>query len=98
MNFNRDLAQKPNLWLGLLLTLLIFIPRLPGLNLFLTADEPLFLEHAQAFAAGMTSGDFKQTLGIVHANLGAALAMVVPPWAVRAQCIKVPRARWPGQV
>jgi len=84
MNFNHDLAAQTKLWLGrLLLALLIFIPRLPGLNLFLTADEPLFLEHAQAFAAGMASGDFKQTLGIGYP--GVTIAAWTAPVAALAQ-------------
>jgi 4-amino-4-deoxy-L-arabinose transferase-like glycosyltransferase len=59
----------------ILLIIIIFIPRLPGLNVFLTPDEPLFLEHARDMAAAFTSGDFSQTLGIGYPGVtGAGLA------------------------
>jgi hypothetical protein len=63
-------------WFILLLT--IFLPRLLTLDHFLTADEPLFLQHAQAFAAGVTSGDFGQTAGIGYP--GVTVAAWAAPW------------------
>ena len=67
----------------LLLIPLIFIPRLLNLDVFLTPDEPLFLEHARQFAAGVASGDFSQTLGIgypgVTTALWAAPVITLPP-------------------
>jgi 4-amino-4-deoxy-L-arabinose transferase-like glycosyltransferase len=48
----------------LVLPLLIFIPRLLNLDVFLTPDEPLMLQHARDFMTGLTGGDFSQTLGI----------------------------------
>ncbi len=56
----------------LLLLPLIFIPRLLDLNVFLTADEPLFLAHARQFAAGLSSGNFSQTLGIGYPGVTVA--------------------------
>lgn len=56
----------------LLLTLIIFIPRLLNLDVFLTIDEPLFLEHARHFAAGISRGDFNQTLGIGYPGVTVA--------------------------
>lgn len=67
----------------LLLIPLIFIPRLLNLDVFLTPDEPLFLEHARQFAAGIATGDFRQTLGIgypgVTTALWAAPVVTLPP-------------------
>ena len=57
-------------WLVLLI--LIFIPRLFSLNVFLTADEPLFLEQAREFAAGLRSGDLSRTLGIGYPGVTLA--------------------------
>ena len=56
----------------LILTLLIFIPRLLHLDVFLTIDEPLFLDHARKFAAGLSSGDLSQTLGIGYPGVTIA--------------------------
>ncbi len=62
---------KPDIdWL--LLALLIFIPRLLDLDVFLTADEPLFLRHARDFAAGLTGGDLSLTLGIGYPGVTVA--------------------------
>ncbi len=60
-----------------ILLLIIFTPRLFNLDLFLTADEPLFLQHSREFAAGLASGDFSQTLGIGYP--GVTLAAWVAP-------------------
>jgi len=57
-------------WLILLLA--IFIPRVLNLDVFLTIDEPLFLDHARQFAAGLSSGDFSQTLGIGYPGVTVA--------------------------
>ncbi len=57
-------------WLWL--SLLIFIPRLLHLDVFLTADEPLFLEHARDFAAGVSRGDWSRTLGIGYPGVTVA--------------------------
>jgi 4-amino-4-deoxy-L-arabinose transferase-like glycosyltransferase len=60
-------------WLLLaLLALLIFIPRLLDLDVFLTADEPLFLQHSRDFATGLASGDFGLTLGIGYPGVTVA--------------------------
>ncbi len=56
----------------LILSLLIFIPRLLNLDVFLTADEPLFLEQAREFAAGLAGGDFSRTLGIGYPGVTVA--------------------------
>jgi len=56
----------------LLLVPLIFIPRLLNLDVFLTADEPLFLTHARQFATGMSTGNFSQTLGIGYPGVTVA--------------------------
>ena len=56
----------------MLLSLLIFIPRLLNLDVFLTADEPLFLEQARQFGRGLTSGDLSQTLGIGYPGVTVA--------------------------
>jgi len=50
----------------------IFIPRLLNLDVFLTIDEPLFLDHARQFAAGLSSGDLTQTLGIGYPGVTVA--------------------------
>jgi 4-amino-4-deoxy-L-arabinose transferase-like glycosyltransferase len=57
---------------GLLLVLLIFIPRLLNLDVFLTADEPLFLDQAREFAAGITTGGLSRTLGIGYPGVTVA--------------------------
>lgn len=57
----------------IILSLLIFIPRLLDLDVFLTPDEVLFLDHARHFAAGMVSGDFSQTLGIGYPGVTVAI-------------------------
>jgi hypothetical protein len=57
---------------GFLLIILIYLPRLPHLDVFLTADEPLFLEHARAFADGLATGDFRLTLGIGYPGVTLA--------------------------
>jgi 4-amino-4-deoxy-L-arabinose transferase-like glycosyltransferase len=57
-------------WLILIPT--IFVPRLLNLDVFLTIDEPLFLDHARQFAAGLSSGDFIQTLGIGYPGVTVA--------------------------
>lgn len=64
-----QLQAKTN-WL--VLVILILIPRLFSLNVFLTADEPLFLEQAREFAAGLRSGDFSRTLGIGYPGVTLA--------------------------
>jgi hypothetical protein len=56
----------------LLLVFVIFIPRLLNLDVFLTPDEPLFLQHAREFAAGLSQGDFSQTLGIGYPGVTVA--------------------------
>jgi 4-amino-4-deoxy-L-arabinose transferase-like glycosyltransferase len=56
----------------LILLFLIFIPRLLNLDVFLTADEPLFLQQSREFAAGLSSGDFSQTLGIGYPGVTVA--------------------------
>ncbi len=55
-----------------ILSLLIFVPRLLNLDVFLTPDEVLFLDHARDFAQGMASGDFSQTLGIGYPGVTVA--------------------------
>jgi 4-amino-4-deoxy-L-arabinose transferase-like glycosyltransferase len=55
-----------------LLLAAIFIPRLLHLDVFLTADEPLFLTHAREFAAGLAAGDFGGTLGIGYPGVTVA--------------------------
>ncbi|MCB0226439.1 MAG: hypothetical protein KDI02_22290, partial [Anaerolineae bacterium] len=56
----------------LLLVLIIFGPRLINLDRFLTADEPLFLEHAQKFAQAWATGDFRLTAGIGYPGVTVA--------------------------
>lgn len=56
----------------LLLTLFIFVPRLTNLDVFLTPDEPLFLEYAREFAEGLTKGDLSLTLGIGYPGVTVA--------------------------
>ncbi len=56
----------------LIITLLIFIPRLLNLNVFLTADEPLFLQHTRDFAAGIVQSDFSRTVGIGYPGVTVA--------------------------
>ena len=56
----------------LILCLLIFIPRLLHLDVFLTIDEPLFLDYARAFALGLRSGNLGQTLGIGYPGVTVA--------------------------
>lgn len=70
----------------LLLVVIIFLPRLWGLDVFLTADEPLFLTQAREFAAGLSSGDWSQTLGIGYPGVTVAWwsAPVVGPAAPEA--------------
>lgn len=48
------------------------IPRLLALDVFLTADEPLFLDQARQFAAGLSSGDFSRTMGIGYPGVTLA--------------------------
>jgi 4-amino-4-deoxy-L-arabinose transferase-like glycosyltransferase len=55
-----------------ILILIIFVPRLANLNVFLTADEPLFLEYAQEFAEGLATGDSELTLGIGYPGVTVA--------------------------
>ncbi|MEW5958851.1 MAG: glycosyltransferase family 39 protein, partial [Chloroflexota bacterium] len=55
-----------------ILLLLVFVPRLLDLDVFLTADEPLFLDHARNFARGLAGGDFGQTLGIGYPGVTVA--------------------------
>ncbi len=62
----------------LLLCMLIFIPRLLNLDVFLTPDEPLFLAHARAFAAGVVSGNFFDTLGIGYPGVTVAAVAAWP--------------------
>lgn len=69
---NSTSAQNKFYWL--LLAALVFIPRLLNLDVFLTPDEPLFLEHARQFAHGMATGNFNQTLGIGYPGVTIALA------------------------
>jgi hypothetical protein len=56
----------------IILILIVFVPRLFNLDVFLTADEVLFFNHARDFAAGMVSGDFSQTLGIGYPGVTVA--------------------------
>ena len=70
--------MKHHWFKGLALLLIIFGPRLLSLDRFLTADEPLFWQHAQAFAAGVSRGDFGQTLGIGYP--GVTVAAWAAPW------------------
>ena len=65
----------------LFLCVLIFIPRLLNLGVFLTPDEPLFLEHARAFAAGVVSGNFVETIGIGYPGVTVA---ALAAWPVSA--------------
>ena len=79
MDSNQAFSQKIKSnadWL--VLVALILIPRLLNLNVFLTADEPLFLEHARQYAAAFTSGDFYQTVGIGYP--GATVAAWAAPF------------------
>lgn len=55
-----------------ILFLIIFVPRLVNLDVFLTADEPLFLEYAQEFAEGLATGDLELTLGIGYPGVTVA--------------------------
>lgn len=55
-----------------ILFLIIFIPRLANLDIFLTADEPLFLEYAREFAEGLATGDLELTLGIGYPGVTVA--------------------------
>lgn len=55
-----------------ILLLIIFVPRLANLDVFLTADEPLFLEYAQEFAEGLATGDLELTLGIGYPGVTVA--------------------------
>ncbi len=57
-------TQNPKSKIDIVLVPLIFIPRLLNLDVFLTPDEPLMLNHAREFMAGLTGGDFSRTLGI----------------------------------
>jgi hypothetical protein len=61
-------------WGWILLILVALLPRLWGLNRFITADEILFLDHARQFLRGLASGDFSLTLGIGYP--GVTLAWV----------------------
>jgi 4-amino-4-deoxy-L-arabinose transferase-like glycosyltransferase len=61
-------------WGWILLTLAALLPRLWGLDRFITADEILFLDHARQFLRGLASGDFSLTLGIGYP--GVTLAWV----------------------
>jgi 4-amino-4-deoxy-L-arabinose transferase-like glycosyltransferase len=63
-------AKSKITWL--ILIILIFTPRLLNLDVFLTADEPFFLDHAREFAAGLTSGDLSLTLGIGYPGVTVA--------------------------
>jgi hypothetical protein len=65
-------------WAGLILAFFIFIPHLLDLDVFLTADEPLFLEHSREFATAFRTGDLKQTLGIGYP--GVTIAGWAAPW------------------
>jgi hypothetical protein len=65
-------SQSTHKWKGLILALLIFIPHLLNLDVFLTADEPLFLKHSREFAAAFRTGDLKQTLGIGYPGVTIA--------------------------
>ncbi len=61
-------------WGWILLILVTLLPRLWGLDHFITADEILFLDHARQFLRGLASGDFSLTLGIGYP--GVTLAWV----------------------
>ncbi len=67
-------VSAPNKLRWLLLAALVFIPRLVNLDVFITPDEPLFLEHARQFAHGVATGNFEQTLGIGYPGVTIALA------------------------
>src|SRR5262245_9285692 len=57
---------------GIVLAFLIFIPHLLHLDVFLTADEPLFLDHTRGFITMFSSGDLSQTLGIGYPGVTVA--------------------------
>ncbi|MCB0209690.1 MAG: glycosyltransferase family 39 protein [Anaerolineae bacterium] len=63
-------SHKSLTWL--LLSLVIFVPRLLNLGVFLTPDEPLFLDHAQAFGQAFATGDFRLTTGIGYPGVTVA--------------------------
>ncbi len=69
---NSKLKTKNSNLDWLLLSLLIFIPRLLNLDVFLTADEPLFLVQARQFGRGLASGDLNHTLGIGYPGVTVA--------------------------
>jgi hypothetical protein len=59
------MTSQKTLWLDwFIVALLILLPRIFNLNVFLTADEPLFMEQAQTTAAGIMDGNPAQTVGI----------------------------------
>ena len=59
-------------WVLLLLAALL--PRLWGLDRFITADEILFLDHARDFLTGLASGDLSLALGIGYPGVTLAWA------------------------
>jgi 4-amino-4-deoxy-L-arabinose transferase-like glycosyltransferase len=68
------MTNQKNMWLDwFVIALLILLPRLFNLDIFLTADEPLFMEQAQSFATGITTGQPAQTLGIGYPAVTVAL-------------------------
>ena len=66
------LSKSHNRLTWLFLSLVIFIPRLLNLGVFLTPDEPLFLDHAQAFGQAFATGDFRLTTGIGYPGVTVA--------------------------
>lgn len=57
---SRRVILSPALW-ALLLFLLALAPRLPGLRLFLTTDEPFFVQEAANVMAALLRSDFQET-------------------------------------
>jgi len=78
------MAKKQHWILISILLILILILRLTHLDLFLTPDEPLFMEQARQFAEGVSSGDFNKTLGIGYPSVTLAwwtlpVVLWIPP-------------------
>jgi 4-amino-4-deoxy-L-arabinose transferase-like glycosyltransferase len=57
---DRSFALSPLGW-AILLFLLALVPRLPGLRLFLTTDEPFFTQEAASVIAAFLRGEFQGT-------------------------------------
>lgn len=63
--------------LALLVFLLALAPRLPGLAIFWTADEPFFYDFAQQFGRALRAADWTETLGPTN---GASVPSVTTRW------------------